>query len=111
MLALSVALVLALQSLLPRWAAALPSGPALDPFGNPLCLTDSAHSTGDAGQPDCCAPGCLQAETPPPHPADTEPLRPWPSLATAFREPARAQVLPAASRYRPGYPRAPPVSG
>lgn len=110
-LALSVALVLALQSFLPQWAAALPSGPALDPFGNPLCLTDPAHSTGHAGLPDCCALGCLQAKTPPAPPPDAEAFRPRPILAAAFHDPSRADGLPAAAQHRPGYPRAPPVTG
>lgn len=110
LLALSVALVLALQSFLPQWAAALPSGPALDSFGNPLCLTDPAHSPGHAGLPDCCALGCLQAKTSPAPPPDTDAFRPRPILAATFPAPSRADALPAASRYRPGYPRAPPVT-
>ncbi|MCO5156177.1 MAG: hypothetical protein M9945_05395 [Aquamicrobium sp.] len=111
LLALSVALVFALQSFLPQWAAALPSGPALDRFGNPLCLTDPAHSTGHAGLPDCCALGCLQGQTPPAPPPEAAAFRPRPILAAAFHDPSRADARTAASRYRPGYPRAPPVTG
>lgn len=110
-LALSVALVLALHSFLPQWAAALPSGPSLDSFGNPLCLTDPAHSPVHAGLPDCCALGCLQGKAPPAPPPDAEAFRPRPVLAAAFPDLSRADALPAASRYRPGYPRAPPVTG
>lgn len=65
--ALVAAVALLLQSFFTAWAAAaMPAGPMLDAFGNPLCIGGSVDSgaspAGDhAGQANCCTLGCCSA--------------------------------------------------
>lgn len=108
------ALVLLLQSSLTASAiAAMPDGPALDLFGNPLCITGAGHGSpveGDhAKLPNCCTMACASAlpalhapqgtasAFPPARSADT----PLPTLHTSQDRHTRD--------HDPGRPRAPPL--
>ena len=65
--ALVAAVALLLQSFLTAWtAAAMPVGPMLDSFGNPLCIGGSVDGgkspdSDHAGQTNCCILGCNSA--------------------------------------------------
>ncbi|MFC3073223.1 hypothetical protein [Shinella pollutisoli] len=111
-IALLAALAFAVQFFLTAWAAAaMPAGPGLDAFGNPLCITGQDHggsSDDRTALPTCCMLGCNAAS----------PLAFAPDGETAsFVPPSVLSYLLAAPRrtvsvetadYRPGNPRAPP---
>ncbi|MFT4161556.1 hypothetical protein [Shinella sp.] len=69
MVAVAVAILLALQALLGSAALAAHSAmPALDSFGNPLCVTGAEGHAPEPGQdrdrsplPDCCTIACTMA--------------------------------------------------
>lgn len=114
--ALVAAVLLVAQAFLTAWAAgSMPSGPRLDAFGNPLCIT-STHQDGGGpatdhpGLPDCCTFGCSMVSPLLPVPAgesvdivhllaSSEVLFPW-----------RAGFPPSSPEHDPGNPRAPPLT-
>jgi len=114
MLAVAAALVLILQSIAIAWsAAAMPAGPQLDAFGNPLCIAGSDHGGADHGGDrsrlaNCCTFAC----------ANASPVLALPSgsLFAFVAPPDRRPQRPSAPRtiqveapeHDPGSPRAPP---
>jgi len=114
--ALFAALVFVLQASLAAAAAAVPSGPLLDRFGNPLCVTGvepgrDSHDRGHAGLPECCAAGCpLASSTPAPPPDEVAALLRPPLDTGASFNPSAAH-RPAGPDRTPANPRAPPPNG
>lgn len=106
-------LALLLQAVFMAWSVgAAPAAPALDAFGNPLCITgaDGAAPAGFAGlgTPDCCAFGCsLSATTVPQAPDDGLFIIVAPAAVRAAVPTVLATPRPDPGRERPG-PRAPP---
>ena len=90
--------------------------PALDAFGNPLCIghiPDQDHGSNPAGKkaavPDCCTIACgvVFAAAPPPA-AEIGLINPLaePAQLSVGDYGLQARIPP---DYRPGYPRAPPA--
>ncbi|BCH33280.1 hypothetical protein MesoLjLc_52100 [Mesorhizobium sp. L-8-10] len=108
--------VLVLQAFAAGWAAgAMPSGPQLDAFGNPLCITsidhDDGDSTGDHSKlPNCCTFGCSFASFTVAAPSGDgfALLRPL-SHPDVFHN-TRPGVRAEAPDHDPGSPRAPPLT-
>lgn len=113
--ALVAACVILLQASAASFAAGMNTGPMLDAFGNPLCLSDSVQSRDDAGGdhaklPSCCTLGCVgnaQLLSPPDHftTAERIPLH----VLDLRPRPDRALVI-GAPEHDPGNPRAPPLT-
>jgi hypothetical protein len=116
--ALAAAFVLVLQAFATAWAAGvMPSGPMLDAFGNPLCITSTDQQTADhdgpAGDhskmPNCCTMGCSNASALLATPADDSgawlPVR-LDAAEADFR--TSNAVFVAFPDHDPGSPRAPP---
>jgi hypothetical protein len=118
LLALAAAFVLLLQTFATAWAAgAMPAGPALDAFGNPLCI--AGHATVPADGPvvpahgtvaDCCSFACGASGALASMPASGSATLMVPPRAAGARAPAGFEAPAGASGYEPGNPRAPPVT-
>ncbi len=108
-------LVLLLQSSVAAWAAAaMPASPAVDMFGNPLCIGGADHGSpaGDdhSRLPDCCAIACASAVS----------VLHMPDAALGFFHPLRSVETPRPAMpgqqdrrtrdHDPGRPRAPPLA-
>lgn len=115
--ALAAAFVLVLQSFATAWASgAMPLGPMLDGFGNPLCVTGVVHDDGaPAGDhskvPNCCTLGCGIAA--PIVPAASDAAAVWPRMPIGGKAagwPAVSAPILDQPDHDPGSPRAPPLN-
>ena len=116
--ALVAVVLLVLQSVLVGFTlGASAAAPALDTFGNPICLTGSEGSSradqpspGHSRLPDCCTIGCPMLSGPLVGPAPEAVALPAPlGVVTDAGRPVAANTLPPDRRGRPGSQRAPPL--
>lgn len=106
------ACVLVLQTIFVAWTSHAAATPALDAFGNPLCITSpDGHGSGDDKPtlPSCCVLGCataIQALVEPDSTGEQIVLRVVEHLA-----PMAVLAIPTipAEEHAPGSPRAPPA--
>ena len=117
MVALVAALVLLAQTFGTAHASgAMPFGPMLDAFGNPLCLTNADGSSGvDRDRKgtalsfsDCCTLGCSTMSPVLPVPGGEAILSAPEPLAAAFGIPFGSDRIVTTPGHEPGNPRAPP---
>jgi hypothetical protein len=111
--AVVAAALLFVHSIALAWnAGAMPLGPMLDQFGNPLCIT-SGHPDAPAQpygeMPSCCAIGCMSAAAWTPGEPGDKPyyLLEIPQHVAANRSPV--QKHQARPEFRQNGPRAPPT--
>lgn len=108
----TVALVMLVQSFVLAWsAAAAPSRPMLDIFGNPLCITSVEHDgepQDHSKLPNCCTSGCGLASwfLAAPELQSTQVEWTGPALFQAPR--FSRSVVSSLPPERPGRPRGPP---
>ncbi|TKT82403.1 hypothetical protein [Aquamicrobium sp. LC103] len=113
--ALVAAYMLVLQSAMGALALGIgPSQPALDAFGNPLCITGTERSDagGKAGHgllPDCCVPGCAMF-APASNPPEAASVATLPSLPGRISFAVERDISVPAPEHHPGNPRAPPLT-
>lgn len=114
-LAFVAAIVLVLQAFLTAWSTgAMPLSPALDAFGNPLCVTSAEFASGDTDHqpgdlPNCCTLGCSMVAPLLPAPAgEAERIVIVGEMPTdaAFDQSALHRL----PDHDPGHPRAPPLT-
>ena len=118
MVAFAVAALLALQmALAPLALAAAANAPAVDAFGNPLCITHfdqqepaSAPGKDRALAPDCCTLACGMAASLAPVPrAVVLAFNPFAQPSQRIFDGYGDDHLPAAHDALPGHPRGPPA--
>ena len=111
--ALVLALVLITQSAVGAFAlGAAGAGPQLDAFGNPLCLNGSDHdNTGGSSKiPSCCTFACSMFWPGIAAPANLGHVEPGLRIALRLAFAHHAAIDLHEQGYRPGNPRAPPLT-
>lgn len=116
--ALVLALVLVSQSVVGAFAlGAAGAGPQLDAFGNPLCLNGSDHdNSGGSGTPDhskrpsCCTFACSMFWPGIAAPTNVGQIEPGLRIGLRLAFTHHAAIDLHEQGYRPGNPRAPPLT-
>jgi hypothetical protein len=101
---------LIVQSIASSFAA--PPHPALDAFGNPLCITSTGHGQPDTDHhkvPGCCILGCNALTSYIASPPDDAWLKNGFEATTIRFAPALRDIVVGEDDHDPGSPRAPPT--
>ncbi len=110
-IALGAAMLMLVQSVAASFAGRT-EHPALDAFGNPLCITNTDQHTpqSDHGKlPGCCILGCGTLASTIAPPPDKAWLEIGLDAAPSPFAPALAEIAIASDDHHPGSPRAPPA--
>ena len=113
LVALVAGCLLLVQAFTSAWASgAMPLGPRLDAFGNPLCITSTDNDDPTGGHsklPDCCVLGCSAAVPPLAAPACGSIVLALPLQRSGSGLSVRIVVRAEIQDHNPGSPRAPPL--